>query len=396
MQLIKKNQSWISWWLVVIFLLYQFNVQTTYAIINEKIQTSLSISLAQVAIAASVYNWIYAICQTFSGSLLDRFGSRKTLLTPIALVVFGVYLYSKANCFYELIISQIVLAIGASVSFVGAGYVGQEWFGKEKYGLFFGYVQALAGVSSALGQLTIGTLIENINWREVILCFSYFGMVFIVIFFIFFKEPESALKRYEGEKGKVFTSFISVVVKYKIIFVIAIWGGVAFGSQLSLGVVWIHKIMEMKGFSDKASSYSSCAAWLGLGIGALIWDRIGYHRKNKRVLITMGFLLMIGMLALILAPLTLPYWMYIAAVLLFGFGNGIHMLAFSCAADCIPPDVLGTASAIINAMFFIIGGLLITIPGLLMNYFSESTSIASLILALFCAMFIALVKVKCR
>ena len=40
------------------------------------------LTIAQVGLAASIYTWAFALCQFFSGSLLDRYGTRP-LMSPL-------------------------------------------------------------------------------------------------------------------------------------------------------------------------------------------------------------------------------------------------------------------------------------------------------------------------
>jgi sulfite exporter TauE/SafE len=47
----------------------------------------------------------------------------------------------------------------------------------------------------------------------------------------------------------------------------------------------------------------------------------------------------------------------------FGFGNSVHMLAFSTASDVVEPRLIGTSAAIVNGLVFIVGGMMISRPG---------------------------------
>lgn len=70
------------------------------------------------------------------------------------------------------------------------------------------------------------------------------------------------------------------------------------------------------------------------------------------------------------------------------------MLAFSCASDFIPTEQIGSASAVINTMFFIIAGVLTSIPNFIMHYFDELNSLLFLIVLLFFAMIVAVFSMK--
>jgi sulfite exporter TauE/SafE len=70
----------------------------------------------------------------------------------------------------------------------------------------------------------------------------------------------------------------------------------------------------------------------------------------------------------------------------FGFGNSAHMLAFSSAADVVEPKYIGTSAAVVNGMMFIVGGIMISRPGLRVGLgLDEGLAPASLDLAQFAA-----------
>ena len=51
-----------------------------------------------------------------------------------------------------LLLSQLIIAVGACSGFVGAGYIGGQWFGMAKFSFMFGLVQFAASFFSAFNQ----------------------------------------------------------------------------------------------------------------------------------------------------------------------------------------------------------------------------------------------------
>src|SRR5512137_560647 len=122
-------QGWWVWSLAVTFVVFLFSVQTGFAIVNSSVQKAMGLTVTQVATIAATYTWVFALFQFYGGALLDQLGSRKVLPASIALVTLGVFLFANATSFEMLLLSQAVLAIGSCTGFVGAGYLGGQWFG---------------------------------------------------------------------------------------------------------------------------------------------------------------------------------------------------------------------------------------------------------------------------
>src|SRR5262249_38887338 len=141
-------EAWVTWSLATIFVVWLFSIQTGYGIVSPDIQVSAHLSLAQISLAGSIYTWAFATCQFFSGSLLDRFGSFPLITIGVGFVTVGAFFYAWTPDYAVLVIAQVVMAIGASFGFVGAGYIGGVWFAAASYGLMFGLVQMFASLGS--------------------------------------------------------------------------------------------------------------------------------------------------------------------------------------------------------------------------------------------------------
>jgi sulfite exporter TauE/SafE len=85
--------------------------------------------------------------------------------------------------------------------------------------------------------------------------------------------------------------------------------------------------------------------------------------KSRKLPVIVGIVVQISALALLLY---VPELNLVAAMVLyfvFGLGNAAHMLAFSTAADVVKPSQIGTSAAIVNGIMFIVGGIMISRPG---------------------------------
>ena len=156
------------------FVVLYFSFQTGYAIVNPSVQKDIGLSVTQVAIVAAVYTWIFALCQFFSGALLDRLGAGKIIPISIALVTIGIFIFANAQSYETLLLSQLIIAVGACSGFVGAGYVGGQWFGMAKFSFMFGLVQFAASFFSAFNQNLLSLALTEFSWRGL---FNFIGIL---------------------------------------------------------------------------------------------------------------------------------------------------------------------------------------------------------------------------
>jgi MFS family permease len=85
--------------------------------------------------------------------------------------------------------------------------------------------------------------------------------------------------------------------------------------------------------------------------------------KSRKLPIVVGTVVQVLALALLIYLPSLNSMAAMALCFAFGAGNAAHMLAFSTAADVVSPDRIGTSAAIVNGIMFIVGGIMISRPG---------------------------------
>jgi sugar phosphate permease len=111
--------------------------------------------------------------------------------------------------------------------------------------------------------------------------------------------------------------------------------------------------------ANTASSF----LWLGLAAGCFFTPWGSDRLKNRKLPTVAGIGLQLFALTMLLYGPTGSATFDMALCFLFGFGNSAHMLAFSTASDVVESRLIGTSAAIVNGMMFIVGGIMISRPG---------------------------------
>jgi MFS family permease len=280
--------------------------------------------------------------------------------------VLGIFVFANANSYGMLLLSQIIIAIGSCTGFVGAGYIGGQWFGMAKFSFMFGLVQVVAALTSAFSVNIFEGLLGLTDWRKLFNVYGALGIVLLVLGAIYIRNPTPVASGMDKGIGEFFTSVINGMVevaKIPHVWMASIIGALQFGAMLALGVVWAPKLLMVHGISQTAASFGSSMLWLGLAAGSATVPWWSDHIRGRKLPIILGGAIQ---LACLLALLYIPNVGTALAIILcfiFGFANAAHMLAFSTAADVVTPRQIGTSAAIVNGLMFIVGGILISRPG---------------------------------
>jgi MFS family permease len=353
-------RAWWIWTLAVTFVVYLFSCQIGYAIVASGVQSELGLSVAQIGAIAAVYTWAFAVFQLFGGALLDRAGARRVLPASIALVTLGVFVFASARSYEMLMLSHLILALGSCTGFVGAGYVGGQWFGMAKFSFMFGLVQFVAAITAAFTENLIGAALQYIDWRGLFFWVGAFGVLLLGIGALSIKDPRPfAIDR--GESGRVFGAVVCGIVdvaKVPHVWIAALQGAALFGTMLALGVVYGPKLLAARGVGESTAPLAASMLWLGLAAGSIVvvkWSDTIRSRKIPIVTGTVAQLACLGALLYLAGGAGLG----MALCFLFGFANAAHMLSFSTAADVVTPRQIGTSAAIVNGLMFVLGGIMI-------------------------------------
>ena len=367
-------EAWTIWILATLFVVWLFAIQTGYGIVSPEIQESAGLSIAEIGLAASIYAWVFAGVQFFSGSLLDRFGTRPLLWIAVALVTAGAFLYAATTNFATLILAQIVLAIGSSFGFVGAGYVGSKWFVAARYGLMFGLVQMFASLGSAVSQPAISALLDEMSWQAVLGGFGAFGVLLTLGVMFIVRNPvstpeEIAAQRAARAQSHLFRDIfhdLGACFRNPRIMLSALFAGASFGTILAIGVLWGPRVQMARGATDDFAATLSALMWLGVAVGAPLVNVVSNRWNSRKWPAVLGMALQtLAVVLFLYAPWTS---MGATAVVMLAVGvfGGTHMLGFTIAGESASRHLIGSAAAIVNGVCFIVAGALQAVPGRLL------------------------------
>jgi MFS family permease len=358
--------AWWIWSLGLAFVVYTFSFQTGYSIVNAGVQKDVGLSVSQVATIAAVYTWAFAVSQFFGGALLDRLGSRKVLPASIALVIVGVFLFANAGSYGMLLLSQVIVAIGSCTAFVGAGYLGGQWFGMARFGFMFGLVEMGSAFTSAFALNVFEAVLGSITWRTLFNIYGAIGLVLLAVSAVSIRNPTPVAAPSGMGIAGFFGSVIgdmAQVARVGHVWIASLIGAMQFGVMLALGVVWMPKLLMVHGLSQSTAGVVSSLLWLGSAAGNGLFPSWSGYLESRRVPMIVGSAVMLACLVALLWIPNVGRGLAIMLCLTFGFASASHMISFSTVADVMKPSLVGTSAAIVNGITFIVGGILISRPG---------------------------------
>lgn len=367
-----QERAWTAWFIGVLFVILVFGFQSGYAITKGEVAGALHLSTREIGLVGSVYTWCFAVAQLMSGSLLDRVGARRVLPLAATALTLGIVGFATARSFGMLLASQVLVALGASFGFVGAGIIGGVWFGMARFGVMFAYVQFIASISAFFNQRVFHAALQRWSWQEVILTMALSGAGLVVVMLLLLKDPHGwdethGWPRPPGQFVAHVLHDVNTVLRISRLWAVLVVGAVSFAGMLAVGIVWGPDIAMAQGLTKGQANAVAPFCWLGLALGAPLFatlsDRLGRRRPLLALSVCVQLVLLLVALLLTISSTVLMGALFFA----FGLAAGGSMLPFTMAAELAGTSLAGTSAALVNGTQFVAGGLLMFLPGWLQD-----------------------------
>lgn len=160
------------------------------------LQTALNASTAQVQWVVEAYALLLAALILVGGSLGDRYGRKRIFAA-------GVFLFALASLWCglspdvnHLIAARAVQGVGGALLVPGSLAIISAAFDESQRGRAIGTWSGFTAITSAVGPVLGGWLVENASWRWIF--FLNLPLAAIVLVLVFLHVPES-----RGDRGRL-------------------------------------------------------------------------------------------------------------------------------------------------------------------------------------------------
>lgn len=153
------------------------------------LQTDLRATVADVQWVVEAYALFLAALILVGGSLGDHFGRRRIYATGITLFTIASLACGFAPSITFLIVARAVQGVGGALLVPGSLAIIGAFFDSEQRGRAIGTWSGFTAITSALGPVLGGWLVQFASWRWVF--FINLPIAAIVLFILFWRVPES-------------------------------------------------------------------------------------------------------------------------------------------------------------------------------------------------------------
>jgi EmrB/QacA subfamily drug resistance transporter len=162
------------------------------------LQANLNATVTDVQWVIEAYTLLLAALLLLGGSLGDRFGRKKIYALGVAIFALASVWCGLASNIQQLIVARSAQGIGGALLVPGSLAIISATFSEKDRGKAIGTWSGATAITTALGPLLGGWLIQHVSWRAVF--FLNVPIAFTVLVLIFLFVPES---RDEEDSGSL-------------------------------------------------------------------------------------------------------------------------------------------------------------------------------------------------
>lgn len=154
----------------------------------------------------SIFTLGYALAQTPSGIMADRFGPRKVLAGVIAAWSVLTAMTGATFNYVSMLVTRFLFGMGEAGAFPGLARATYSWFPVRERGLVTGINFSASRLGAAAALPLMVWLIDAVGWRGAFFTLGAIGVVFAILWLLLFRDDPlehprvaEAEKRYIAE-----------------------------------------------------------------------------------------------------------------------------------------------------------------------------------------------------
>ncbi len=160
------------------------------------LQTSLNATAVDMQWVIESYSLLLSALLLIGGSLGDRYGRRRIFLIGVALFASASAACGFAVNIHQLIAGRALQGTGAALLVPGSLAIISSSFPENERGRAIGTWSGFSAITTAIGPVMGGWLIEHLSWRAVF--FINIPIALLIIFISLWRVPESSDKESVG------------------------------------------------------------------------------------------------------------------------------------------------------------------------------------------------------
>lgn len=344
-----------------------------YAIIS--ITKDFSLSPSESGLVLSAFFAGYALMQIPGGFLADKFGSKKVLLTILAIWSIFTGLTGIGWSLLAMLVIRFIFGLAEGGFFPSGAKLIAESFPTKERGRVLSIMLSSGAIAGIFVPIISTSMMNSIGWRAMFYIIGVIGLFVAVLYALFLKPPQKVTTEGDSEQNgtaqsseRKQTGSLKELIKQPLIWLVFIayfgaytinWGTAAW---LPTYLVTVRKLdLTTLGW---VSMLPYVAALVGMFASGFAFDKLAKGLDKKLAVAAM--VLVSGLLVLMFTTASLTAYIIYSIFLMIGM-SFVGIVLPGIPLKYLPEAVVGKASGFINTGGQLAGFLTPLIIGLIVD-----------------------------
>lgn len=353
-------QAWIVCLSASLFFFYEFIQINMLNSISPGVIKTFSPTATQLGFLSASYFYGNVLCLFPAGLLLDRFNTRKIVITAMSLSVIGTFIFCLSSSIWLAGVGRFISgAAGGSFCFLGTLRLATRWFPPERMALVTGVSVTVAMAGGVIAQTPLILLVQKIDWQNSLLILACLGVLIVgtITFFVQDKpkEKRKLIDIPQSLPQMKFWDSIRSVIANRQNWLCGIYTSLLNLPILVLGALWGNLYLEQaQGLPQTKASIVITMLYLGMILGSPFIGWFSDRIQLRRLPMLLGVLLSLLVILIIMYVQNLSYSTLVILFLVLGFISSAQNISYPTIAESNPNRLTGSAMGF--ATVIIMGG----------------------------------------
>jgi sugar phosphate permease len=310
-----------------------------------------SIGATELAAFTVLQLAVYAALQVPVGVLLDRFGSRRMLLTGLVLMTTGQLVFALVDAFVPALLARSLLGAGDALVFISVIRLVAAWFAPRQAPMVVQLTGQVGQLGAVLAAAPLSFTLQALGWTRTFAAVSSVGVVLLVAVAALVRDSPDP--DHEAVRARLATLVRSVRT---------VWGNPGtrlgmwshFVSQFPatvLALMWGYPFLVRgegvtPGVAASLLTVMTGATLLTAPLLGRLTARLPFHRSHL-VLAVVAVIVILWTVVLV-RPDPAPTWLLVVLVAVTAVGGPVSMVGFDLARTFVPAEAMGRANGVVN------------------------------------------------
>lgn len=353
------SKSRIMPWIVVfsaaLFFFYEFIQMNMFNAVSADLMRDFSINATSLGNLSAFYFYATIVFLPIAGLLLDRFSTRRIILTALIVCTIGIGCFALTHSLTLAYIFRFFSGIGSAFCFLSSIRLAARWFPPQRMALIAGLIVTMAMIGGMVAQTPLTLLTETVGWRNALLCDAALGLIITAIIWFAVRDYPVEMQHEYRSTAATELKNMGVFKSWRMAYLNPQnWGCAIYTCLMNLplallGAIWGSLFLQQVGhFSATQASYAPMMLFIGTIIGGPVvgWfsDRI---QKRKLPMILGIFLSLLTMLVIMYVP-QLSLLSYMSLFLILGFVTSTQVISYPLVTESNPKILTATSVSVVS------------------------------------------------